>query len=258
VSEILYPEWRNNNQHVNYPFADTASLTNSDGRRINRDLFDDARLYPIGGEAGVFLSRIRVTGLEVTIFIGTVAVPELAFGTYQIASPPDELALVDSVGRPAGILVADSLRFGNVAGAYGIGDTDFEQEQTEFDSSVVIPLPQQGLQGILLDDGTLLTGDIYLVGTDGIVLRIDPDDGSIIIDTIGDPYALAKACDQAGAPLPGFCGLKTINNIKPDAKGDFKITEGANVAVDSIVRISSLGQGVVDISVVGNRGFPNA
>lgn len=257
MNELLFPEWRDSNERINFPFSDAASLVNSNGARIERDLFDDARVYPVGAQAGMYLSRISVTALEVSIFVGTLDTPDMASVTFQIASPPDDLYLEDAFGRPAGVLVSNVDKLGNVAGLYGFGNTLFEPEQTEFDASVIVPSPQSGLTGILLDDGTLLTGDVYLVGENGIVLRLD-DDGNIRIDVIGDPYALVKACDEAGVPVPGFCGIKTINDIGPNAHGDFKLFAGANVSADNILRVSASERGIVRIQTVGAMGFPDA
>lgn len=255
MRDILFPEWRNNAERVNYPFSDVATLINAQNAKVDRDLFDDARIYPVGGSAGMYLSKIVVTALTVSIHIGSPTNDDMASVEFDIATPPDDLSLVDPLGRPAGVLVSTTEKLLNVAGIYGLGETLFEREQTEFDASVVIPLPQLGIRGLLLDDGTLLTGDVYLVGVDGIVLRMDGD--NIRVDAIGDPYAVAKACDEAGVPVPGFCGVKTINKIAPNENGDFKLTTGANVAIDNILRVSLESAGVVKIAPVGIRGFPS-
>ena len=255
MDRIILEEWRNSNERVRYPFTDGASLVNSDSIRIDEDLFYDARLYPIGAGVGVYLSKIVVADNGITFFISDPQHGILASGGFEFTSVPDQLALVDGYGRPAGVLVSSVAKLGALANVYGEGEILFEQAETEFAPTVVVPLPQPGVRGVLLDDGNIVAGDIYLVGTDGVVLSIE--DGNIRVDVIGDPYALVKACDEEGIPLPAFCGLKTINSIPPDTNGDFKLTVGGNEAADNILRVE-ITEGRLTLKAVGEKGFANA
>lgn len=248
--EIIFPEWRNGNQHTRYPFADNATLVNTGGLTIDQDLFDDARLYPVGGQAGMFLRRVEVTVLGLFFHIADPVSGELASGGYLFANPvPDNVALTDKYGRPSGILVSDAARLQAAAGIYPLGDTIFEQAQTEFAPTVAVPIPNTRLRGIVLDDGGFLSGDLYLVGGRGIVLT--EENGSIRVDVIGDPYALLRACQAEGFPVPAFCGLKTINGIAPDSNGDFKLTVGGNLAPQNIIRIVQDDAGNLEILAMG-------
>jgi hypothetical protein len=252
MDRIILEEWRNSNEHVRYPFHDDATLVNGNGILIDEDLFYDARLYPIGADVGVYLSKIVVADNGITFFISDPSHGILASGGFDFDSVPDQIALADAYGRPAGILVSSAAKLGALSNVYGEGEVLFEQAQTEFAPTVVVPLPQIGVRGVLLDDGNIVAGDIYLVGTDGVVLSIE--DGNIRVDVIGDPYALAKACEAEGIPLPAFCGLKTINGIPPDANGDFKLTIGGNEATDNILRVE-MDNGRLTLKAVGERGF---
>jgi hypothetical protein len=255
--DIAYAPWRDNNQQINYPFSDTARLSNDAGASVDHDLFDDARIYPVGGSVGLYLSRITLDGPMVTLAIGDPEHGELATVTYDANAAPEELALMDAYGRPAGILVSDSIRLAAVVSRYGEGDTVFEPAETEFAPSVAIPLPQAGVRGVLLDDGSVLAGDIYLVGADGVVVSYES--GAIRVDALGDPYALQKSCDEEGVPLPVFCGLKTINGIPPDGNGDFKLSVGANMASEPILRLETDEEGDVTLKEVGlTTGLGNA
>jgi hypothetical protein len=184
----------------------------------------------------MFLSSIVDEGTTATFTISGPSAGVLATAIFDAAVPVDDLEVVDTYGRPAGVLISTQTQLTSLIGSYGPGKFDFTQLQTEFVASVAIPLPDTGLRGFLLDDGNVVYGDVYLVGVDGIVLSVE--DGVIRVDALGDPYALKKSCDDEEAPLPTFCGIKSINGIIPDDNGDFKISAGGNVAEDTILRVN--------------------
>jgi hypothetical protein len=233
---ILFEGWRERNARLRYPFSDRVSLVNSDGVSIPTELFVDARIHPIGGEADMFISQISVDGTSITFTISGSGSGELCTGTYDGNDPADDIALSDAYGRTAGVLISSQEQLSSLVGAYGPGDYEFSLDQTQFAADVCIPMPQVGLTGFVLDDGNLVSGDIYLVGVDGVVLSVE--DGYVRVDAAGDPHALIKACEEEGSPLPVFCGLKTINEILPNEDGDFKWSPGGNVAEDTVLRVA--------------------
>ena len=257
--DIVYPEWRDENLHIKFPFSDNALLINTDDQAVPASMFDDARIYPIGGKEDAFLSAVTVTDTEMTFEISDSGTAGIATGIVDLtALPPTDdeydIGLLDSYGRPAGVLVSSAGRLRNLAGLLGTGVAPFTSTQTPFVASVIIPMPQLGVRGLLLDDGELMTGDVYLVGTDGIVLSVEY--GAIRLDAIGDPYALLKKCEEEGVILPAFCGLRTINGIAPDDQGDFKLTVGGNDAPDTVLRMTPR-EGVLTMKTVGNLGYTN-
>lgn len=254
MSEIIFPEWRSNNQQVRYPFRDGATLHSSRGIDLAQSIFVDARLYPIGAVAGIFLNRISVVGSSVTVAIAD-SNGELATVTFDAAtSTSDSLELFDRYGRPAGILASDTVSLAGLTN-FGAGDTTFLQAATEFCSSVAIPMPQYGVVGILVGD-TLFAGDVWLVGTNGVVLRVV--DGALRIDVVGDPYAKTNDCVSRGVVPPPVCGLKTINNINGDpVTGDFKLFPGANIAHDNMIRIVQGVDGSIGVASAITEGCGN-
>lgn len=251
MTDQEFVEWRNEGERTNYPFTDTATLKSTSGQVIDQDAFYDARLYPVGSSADLYLSSIIVTEAIMTITVGNSINASLATGTYDATSGADSVFLNDQYGRPAGVLVSSAAKLQALAGQMGQGTNKFTAAATPFVPSLIIPQPQLGLQGILLDDGTLLAGDVWLIGTDGIVLSLDR--GAIRVDVVGDPYALVKACNVEGIVLEPFCGLRTINGIPPDANGDFKLSAGSNLAATSVLRVNTQPASVT-VNTVGAKG----
>ena len=250
--DIAATEWRNNNRNANYPFSDAATLMSEQGVPLDRDVFDDARIYLVGASGRIFIPRINLTGSIVTIYVGSEDSGELGYARYDYNSPPEDLGVLDMFGRPAGIFVSDGRRLAALGTGFGRGDYDFRAEATEFAPSAVIALPDAGIWGILLDDGNVLSGEVWLIGENGVVLR--EEDGFVRVDVMGDPYAAAKECADLGRPFPVFCGIKTINGISPDANGDFKLLPGGNMSSGSILRISPNGPGRLKIRLLGVSG----
>lgn len=249
-TEVIFPEWRNGNSSIKYPFTDTATLVNVDGITIDPDLFDDARVYPVGGSPGMYLSSVVVTALGLFFHVSDPVAGELASGGFLFAdATPREIALFDQYNRPAGILVSTVAKLDQARGHYPLGTTAFTQAQAEFAPTVAVPIPNTGLRGVLLDDGGFLSGEIFLVGSNGIVLSVV--DGQIRVDIIGDPYALVNACAKEGFLTPPFCGLKTINGIPPNNRGDWKFTVGGNLSQTTIIRISQDDSGNVGLQALG-------
>jgi hypothetical protein len=232
--EQLFPPWRNYTRPLKYPFADKCNLTATNGVVLSADLFDDARIYPVGGEVGMYIGRVTLDGTTVTIEVYGPTKGSLATATYDSLSGPEVLKFVDASGNPAGLMVSDTDRLQTLAASMPVGETLFLQDATEFVASVVVPIPDYGVTAVEVSTERL-SGDVYLVGTDGIVLSVE--DGYIRVDAVGNPYALLKLCEQQAIPIAPICGLKTLNKIPPDGAGDFKITIGANVATDNILRI---------------------
>jgi hypothetical protein len=244
----MHEQWREQHQASRYPFSDSASLVTTEGVAIAIDTLLDAQIYPIGGTSRMYLSSVVVGSAGVTLYIGTVAAPALCSTTFDPLSPPDNLRLEDSYGRAAGILISETLRLARFQ-AWAVGTHTFERSSTEFAAAVCVPTPEIGIRGLVTEAGDLFTGDIWILGEDGVVVREDPVESTpeapvIRVDVVGDPLFRRALCQgTAESPIgavelfEAVNYLQTINNMPPDAFGDFKITGGSNEAVDSILRV---------------------
>lgn len=260
---ILHPEWRDEQETTKYPFGSNATLTNGTDV-ILEGIFLDAILYPIGGEVRLFMPLVTIEHSQVVLSIGDDVNGILATGTFDLVSPPNKVEFLDAFGRPAGMIVSESARLA-IFQSWAVGDHTFGQGQTEFAATVVVPTPEIGLRGIQLADGSLFTGEIWMVGDDGIVLRGEdlqqpsdvcgdpPIDMSVIrIDAVGDPLFRRRLCtDDELFVTPRFLKTLTIDDGRqrvrcgPDEAGDFKLTVNNDLAEDTVLRIRPSERGIV-------------
>jgi hypothetical protein len=265
-TRILHPEFRLELETTKYPFADTATLTNTAGDFVPETLFLDAHLYPVGAGARLFLSQVVVTHSDVTLILADTRQKNLASVTFDLYEPPDLLSLADAYGRPAGILVSETLRLASFQ-AWSAGTHNFTVDQTEFVASCCMPTPEPGLRGFILDDGSVITDDAWLIGDDGVVLAVEdvvkPAAGCnaaetyqvIRVHVVGDPLYRRRLC-SGSFTTPNYLRTITVKHdcrkiiCGPDASGDFKITAGSQFAADTILRLRATPDGL-KIEAVG-------
>lgn len=268
--QILYPEWRRQNQTTHYPFSSRASLTNAAGRVFVEGLFIDAALYPIGAGAGLYLSSVAIDHETVLVTLSDPVNGQLATGEIPLINPPDDIVLTDAFGRPAGILVGESQRLSQFQ-SWGVGLHTFLANDTEFAATVCFPTPEVGVRGIRLDSGELFVGDVWMIGSDGVVLRrevVDVDatcndaGGSrevIRVDVVGDPLFRRQLCVPASLFEPPrfirsimVVGPNGTLTCEPDAAGNIAITGNNHTANDTVLRIVTTPAGL-RVSAVGQQ-----
>ena len=225
-ARILFPEFRDEQRASRYPFADTATLQNETDPtiQISPETFIDASFFIIGGDERAYISAITVTTQAVTVTVGDAELAARVNATYSLLSPPSDgvLSFFDQYGRPAGLLLSTPTELARFA-SWGAGSYEFSIDQTEFVASVVIPAKEPGVRAIQPATKQFLTGDIWLVGDQGVVLR---QDGPSVIrfDIIGVPLFKRFLCEPQSVSFPNKRYLKTINNCGPDDFGNFTFT----------------------------------
>lgn len=260
----LNQEWRAQNGATKYPFSDVATLTTRDGRILVEGTFLDAALHPVGGRAGAYLSRVTLTHQTVTVWVGDDGGQLRASGTFELIRPPDLVQLADDLGRPAGVLVSESARLG-IFQSWGVGDHDFTQAASEFCAGCCTPTPEVGLRGVRLDDGSILTGELWLVGEDGVVLRTSEETvgGEAVtvvrVDVVGDPLFRRRLC----TPEELFVTPRFVRTLRilhaggeftcsPDEYGNVRLAEDNGVTPDTVIRVRTTRDGVV-IGMAGKQ-----
>lgn len=260
--EIRYPEFIPSLEDTNYPFSSDVSLENSDGTKVPKTAFLDAHLYPIGGKSGIYLSKVTVSYSSITFHIGDSSSLDIASGVIPLPITGEEsdlngedensailcVKLLDAYGRPAGILVSEKLRIAEFSG-FGVGDHTFIQSDTEFVSSVCMPTPEVGVRGVILPDGSVMAGNVWFVGEDGIVFRhyeaTVPSSGEscagsttfpvIRVDAMGDPYFLRKLCFPVDLfATPRFLKKIKVVNLQVSETGTLREVETETTADDDV------------------------
>jgi hypothetical protein len=255
-ARIIFPEFRDEQGDSKYPFADTATLTAATGFELPRTSFIDASIYAIGAQTRVYITNITVAADAVTVTIGDSGSSSRCSATYNPLNPPEDglLKLEDAYGRPAGVLLSsrDALA---LFGGWSVDTHTFAPAAAEFVSTVVTPAQEAGVRGLTISTGDLLTGDVWLIGDRGVVLReIAPN--VIRVDIVGAPLFKRLDClNDDGTPKEAFTPktfIRTINGCGPDEYGNFNITVATKTAQDSVLRIYP-ENGVLKIAAVGSK-----
>jgi len=245
---ILYPEFRDELEFTNYPFADGASLQ-SPLHTIEKDTFLDATLHPIGGRERQYISSIEVNPRRITFYISDRFNINLCSAVMDPLDPPDILKFLDAYGRPAGIMVSTPLKLARFT-TWELGTHQFELGATELVASCVIPTPEPGVRGIMIETGDVFYGDVWLVGENGVVVR-DDGDGNIRVDLVGEPLFNRVLCEPRDLFEPPIF-IQTINGCEPNEYGEWHIAIGDNEAERTIVRLYPTNGGL-KLEGVGTR-----
>ncbi len=251
-ARILYPQFRDEQTDSRYPFADNAPLLSVERKLdVGRDTFIDASLYIINGDRETYISAITVTPVEIIIIVGDTGNKARASGKYSALNPPENgaVALYDFWNRPCGMLLSTPLGLSRFA-AWPAETHTFKLTDTPFVASVVIPAKAPGVRGITTETEELLTGDVWLIGESGIMVRQDGEN-IVRFDVVGEPLFQRALCD----PFKKFQSkvfVKTINGCGPDAYGNFTLTATGHGATDAVLRVFAQ-DGNIRIDTVGRK-----
>jgi hypothetical protein len=242
---VIFEEWRNQNELIGYPFTDGADLARGTSLELPTNLVVDARLYPIGAEGVLYLSSIQTVNSTVILSISD----DLGWIASGDFTPEEEIVtLQDKYGRPAGVLVCDPVVMSSLS-SWAAGAREYTPTNTAFATAAIIPTPQIGVRGFILESGEFFTGDFWLVGENGVYFT--NEGGNIRVDIIGDTLSQRRICEQLNAySQPWF--VKTLNSLGPSKYGDFKLVSGTGLASDTALRFEP-AQGGMTIAVAGSN-----
>lgn len=216
MPRVVFEEFRDQYENTRYPFMDTATLVDSTGElTLPENLFLDAGFcFPSGFP---YLSSVVINN--------TAAIFTITSDSYtaECRMPfdelPDVLRFTTERGRNIGCIVSDKARLAWFA-TLEPGSYTFYPEQTSFATRCNLGSGALGVSSLGVEDKAL-TGDVWLVGSDGVFLRYV--DGKVEIDILGEVLYKRKACsDPASFETPRY--LKTINGIGPDEYGNIQLS----------------------------------
>lgn len=264
MSGIRFPEFLSSLEPTRYPFTSTASLTNGQVM-VLEGTFLDAHLYAVTGTSRYYISRVVVRSTGFTIVIGDSGSAERLFGTVLFPITTAVVALTDVYGRSGGVLVSEPTRLALIA-AWGVGTHTFERTQLEFAVTCQMPIPDPGVTGFRLETGEIVSGQVWWVGDDGVVLSPEETEDAqgnpvtlVRADVVGDPLYLQRLCD----PTTLFEPVNPIRTIRvqnegvtlfecsPSEQGNIHLQMNDSLAADAALRIRTTPEGIV-IEVEGS------
>lgn len=262
-TRVLHPQWRDVWETTAYPFEDSSPLVNSGGESIDRQTFLDAHLYPVGATGPMRIGIVDVGHEVITLSILDERNNELCKGIFSTPNPPSDIELVDQWGRPAGVLISSPAKLSQFQ-TWGVGQHTFAVGKATFCSSVCMPTPEVGVRGIQLEDGTLLTGQVWIIGDDGVVVRHEQGQQAaacsnsdtvdvIRVDIVGDPLFRRRLCgpdDTLFDPPAPIRGIRITDGqheivCPADDFGDFSIRVNNDLATDTALRVRQLSDGLI-------------
>lgn len=199
-----YVEWRNKNYYRGYPVADDASWTATNGSVIPQEVFLDALLTPIDPEGVIYVSAINLSDNRVEVS------DDNGMFAWAPVTEEDSLYFQDQYGRKLGVLVV-SEAFRDLG-----GNLSFESHALPLDSAAIVPQLQNCVRGVQLPDGSVVTGDVQIVGVDGMVVEHDVANNALVFSAVGIP--VDPPCVELPEPI------KCIEVVQTGSGGTFSVS----------------------------------
>ena len=229
MPEVVFPEFRDQVKETTYPFVDTATLTDEDGKlTLPRNLFIDASIYIPNTVGVVYLSSLEVAANKVLLTISIIGSQKTVTGTIadviNYAGTDYSISLYET-GYKVGMLLINGNKLGYFKGL-DKGVYRFRYTATAFVPSCIVPIKTTGVTSLAVNSRSAentLYGDVWVIGHDGVTLRTQPGiQNSMRIDVVGDP--LFKQVINEDVEYRIDKPVRTINDIPPDEFGNFNIT----------------------------------
>lgn len=259
---IRHQEFLRELQDTNYPFAANATRTNGVSQ-LSQTVFTDCSFYPATSVGNLFLSRVIVSTSDLRLVIGDRQTSDLLVGTVAAPVTGNRITLRDKQNRPAGLILSDPTNLG-VLFALGLGTHAFTREQTEFCASCHVPLPVPPVAGFQLPDGDIVSGEVWLVGSGGVVVSALPvgSETQVRVDLVGDPLFLQRLCgiSEFNPAVPvrrirvvnGIEGTPPVYECDATPTGNFALQMNNALAANTALRVHTTATGIV-IEVAGSN-----
>jgi len=232
-------QWQELNQRRNYPFTDVSTLI-SGTVALPKEWAIDAIMVPnkaYESDSEFFISKVSRNGNIITLTLSSQN-EELSAAILDLKASATHIKFYNILGkRYAGSLIVNPVY--NVAlGSFKEGDTRLNKSVATLVPSTIHPIPYPSVSAILASEGEkALSGEVYLVGGEGVTLsKSASDDNTIRIDIVGDPNYSRQDCEEEQTSVT-FTELKSIVPcrlmddgtlhvgpvVEPDEQGNFTI-----------------------------------
>lgn len=250
--KIRHQELQAELSDTNYPFEPYCTLSNGQFE-IPRDVFEDFRLYPSHLEGPFYLSVIEVFESDVRVWFGNQDVSQALYASWDLPVAESSINVYDQYNRICGLIVSsvDGL---TLLGSYPAGRYDFDFASSTVCSRCVLPTAASTVSGFVLPDGSVASGQVWLLGEDGVILSTASSGGqtTVRVDIVGDPLFLQKLCENVDLfnPTNPIRSIKVVNGEQefvcyPDSLGNLSITQNNHDAPDTALRVYPTADGLV-------------
>ena len=232
--KLFGPTYQDSLRGLQYPFAVAGPVRAEDGTVLDPDVITDAAIFVRAEVTEVLLYTITVAqGARATLTFADSAGTTVGVATVT----PTDAGRVDIAlnGLNTGFLAFDATAMRGVLN-WTSGTYDF---RVGLVPHVLVFSDPAWRRGVVLPDGTVLTGEIWLGGADGIQLAATAD--GFAVHAYGDPYA-----GRTG-PRRTFLAL---NGVPPDSNGNINLVpQGTNPKFR--LNFVPLGSGRIRVEVIG-------
>lgn len=233
---VTNEQWEDSLRNKRYPLDGFGDVVSDTGMVLPDDVLLDLNLMVVGDDAVGELTSIEVVaGVAVATFTAGTRT-----GTVTLAANT-----VDSVLDPGGVVIG-YVRMGSAVPVVSGWPTGVHTFSTPIIPHLLVLSSPKWLTGFELPDGTILTGDVYLVADVG--LYFEAVAGGFRFHVTGDPFH--------GRTAPAR-GIKTINGVVP-TDGNINLislsTSNYNpafVAAGQPFRLDVTPSGAVTLTLVG-------
>jgi hypothetical protein len=163
--QTVFKEFGDMNASRAYPFIDGCSRGDHNDVVLRNNFILDVLIQPRGdGDAGfVYLSKIDFPRGRLVF---SFSVSRKVAGIASFSPGDNEAEIIDrTTGLPSGHVMLGGA-WESVSGGGAV--REFEPGATPLVPSVVFPVSPTGVVGFKLPDGAIMTGDVTLVGADGV------------------------------------------------------------------------------------------
>ena len=231
---LFGPTWTDALRDLQYPFAVPGPVRAQDGTVLDPDVVTDLALFVSAAATKVLLYQVTVLhGIQATFTFTDNA--GAVVGTAVVQAVDTERVGVFLNGLSTGFMTFGAVAMRGVV-SWVTGTYTF---RTELVPHVLVFSDPAWRRGLILPDGTVLTGTTWLVGADGI--QLEPTADGFKVHAYGDPYA-----GRTG-PRRSYQG---IGGVSPDANGNINVIP-AGLLSQFRLNVVPLGGGQVRIEVLG-------